>query len=62
MDKSFRGELILAAQHLRRLRILNRRHYSVSSPLSLYHIDGHHKLIRFELSMVELAFINNLVP
>ena len=37
---------------LHRLRVLNRRHYSVPSPLSLYHIDGHHKLIRFELSMV----------
>ena len=31
---------------LRRLHVLNRRHYSVPSPLSLYHIDGNHKLIR----------------
>ena len=31
---------------IRRLRVLNRREYSVPSPLSLYHIDGHHKLIR----------------
>ena len=31
---------------LRRLHILNRRTYSVPSPLSLYHMDGHHKLIR----------------
>ena len=31
---------------LRRLNVLNRREYSVPSPLSLYHIDGHHKLIR----------------
>ena len=30
----------------RRLRALNRREYSVPSPLSLYHIDGNHKLIR----------------
>ena len=34
---------------LRRLRVLNRRQYSVPGPLSLYHIDGHHKLIRFVL-------------
>ncbi len=31
---------------LRRLHVMNRRHYSVPSPLSLFHIDGHHKLIR----------------
>ncbi len=31
---------------LRRLHVLNRRTYSVPAPLSLYHIDGHHKLIR----------------
>lgn len=31
---------------IRRLNVLNRREYSVPSPLSLYHIDGHHKLIR----------------
>ena len=31
---------------LRRLNIINRRQYSVPCPLSLYHIDGHHKLIR----------------
>ena len=31
---------------LRRLHILNRRTYSVPAPLSLYHMDGHHKLIR----------------
>ena len=37
---------------LHRLRVLNRRHYSVLSPLSLYHIDGLHKLIRLKLSMV----------
>ena len=31
---------------IRRLHALNRREYSVPSPRSLYHIDGHHKLIR----------------
>ena len=31
---------------IRRLHILNRRKYSVPAPLSLYHIDGNHKLIR----------------
>ena len=31
---------------LRQLHILNRRTYSVPAPLSLYHMDGHHKLIR----------------
>ncbi|XP_019858930.1 PREDICTED: uncharacterized protein LOC109587130 isoform X2 [Amphimedon queenslandica] len=33
---------------LRKLHVLNRREYSVPSPLSLYHIDGHHKLIRWK--------------
>lgn len=32
---------------LRRLRVLNRREYSVHAPRSLFHIDGHHKLIRY---------------
>ena len=32
---------------LRRLHVLNRREYSVPGPLSLYHIDGNHKLIRY---------------
>lgn len=36
-----------AGTALRRLRVLNRRHYSVPAPLSLYHIDGNHKLIRY---------------
>ena len=31
---------------LRRLYVMNRCHYSVPAPLSLFHIDGHHKLIR----------------
>ena len=34
---------------IRRLHVLNRREYSVPAPLSLYHIDGHHKLIRYAL-------------
>ena len=32
---------------IRRLHVLNRREYSVPSPRSLYHIDSHHKLIRY---------------
>ncbi len=31
---------------LRRLTVMNRRQYSVPSPLSLFHMDGNHKLIR----------------
>ena len=31
---------------IRCLHVVNRREYSVPSPRSLYHIDGHHKLIR----------------
>ncbi|XP_030219380.1 uncharacterized protein LOC115548716 isoform X2 [Gadus morhua] len=31
-----------------RLRVLRRRQYSVPGPNSLWHIDGHHKLIRIE--------------
>ncbi len=33
--------------NVRRLRVLNRREYSVPAPRSLYHVDGHHKLIRY---------------
>ena len=33
----------------RRLHAVNRRHYSVAAPRSLYHIDGNHKLIRLGL-------------
>uniref|UniRef100_A0A1X7SQW6 Integrase catalytic domain-containing protein n=1 Tax=Amphimedon queenslandica TaxID=400682 RepID=A0A1X7SQW6_AMPQE len=32
---------------MRRLRVINRRQYRVPSPLSLWHIDGNHKLIRW---------------
>ena len=31
---------------MRRLQAMHRRSYSVPAPRSLYHIDGHHKLIR----------------
>ena len=31
---------------MRRLRAVNRRRYQVPAPLSLWHIDGNHKLIR----------------
>jgi len=31
---------------MRRLRTVNRRQYQVPAPLSLWHIDGNHKLIR----------------
>ena len=31
---------------IRHLHVLNRRQYTVRAPRSLYHIDGHHKLIR----------------
>jgi hypothetical protein len=34
---------------MRRLNCLNRRKYSVPAPRSLYHIDGHHKLIRWRI-------------
>ena len=30
-----------------RLTVINRRRYSVPRPLSLFHVDGHHKLIRY---------------
>ena len=29
------------------LNVINRRRYSVPSPLALWHIDGNHKLIRY---------------
>ena len=32
---------------IRWLHALNRREYNVPAPHSLYHIDGHHKLIRY---------------
>ncbi|XP_072019067.1 uncharacterized protein [Amphiura filiformis] len=38
-----------ARQELRTICSIRRRHYSVASPLSLWHIDGNHKLIRWRL-------------
>ena len=35
---------------MRRLRVVNRRQYQVPVPLSLWHIDGNHKLIRYVCS------------
>ena len=32
---------------MRRLRTINRRKYQVPAPLSLWHIDGNHKFIRY---------------
>ena len=32
---------------VRRLHALNRRHYFVPAPRSLYRVDGNHKLIRY---------------
>ena len=37
---------------LRQLHVLNRRIYSVPAPLSLYHMDGHHKLIRCAIIII----------
>ena len=36
---------------MRRLTVMRRRCYSVPAPLSLYHIDGNHKLIRYTLTI-----------
>lgn len=32
---------------MRQSNVIHRREYSVPRPLSLYHIDGNHKLIRY---------------
>ena len=37
---------------MRRLRNLRRRHYSVRGPQHLWHINGHHKLIRYTCIMI----------
>ena len=39
---------------MRQLTVMRRRHYSVPAPLSLYHVDGNHKLIR--LSYINLLY------
>ena len=36
---------------MRRLRTINRRKYQVPAPLSLWHIDGNHKLIRYYIPL-----------
>ena len=41
-----RGSKKNGSECVRRLHVLNRHEYSVPGPHSLYHIDGHHKLIR----------------
>lgn len=43
---------------LRRLHTIHRRKYSVPAPRSLYHIDGNHKLIRYNLNKGD--FLSNL--
>ena len=34
---------------LRRSRVVKRRQYTVDSPNSIWHLDGHHKLIRWRM-------------
>ena len=34
---------------MRQLKCLYRRRYSVAGPKSLYHVDGNHKLIRYDI-------------
>lgn len=48
-----------AGTALRRLYVVNRRQYSVPSPLSLFHIDGHHKLIRYT-KIIIIKIINDV--
>ena len=45
-DQGITAESCPAGAVIRRLHTITRREYSVHSPLALYHIDGHHKLIR----------------
>ena len=51
----------------RRLRAMDsciqRRVYNVRSPLALWHMDGNHKLIRFEVSKLynNHALVNNIL-
>ncbi len=40
---------------IRQLQTIRRRQYSVPSPRALYHIDGNHKLIRYNYCIVNLA-------
>jgi hypothetical protein len=42
---------------------IQRRAYNVRSPLALWHMDGNHKLIRFEVSKLynNYAIVNNIL-
>ena len=42
---------------MRRLTVTRRRQYKVSAPLSLYHIDGNHKLIRYVYDISVIAMV-----
>lgn len=42
---------------MRRLTVTRRRQYNVSAPLSLYHIDGNHKLIRYVYDISVIAIV-----
>ena len=44
---------------LRRTRVINRRIYQVNGPNSLWHIDGHHKLINWPSQIDQLAFCHS---
>ena len=39
------------------VNIIRQRHYSVAGPLSLWHIDGNHKLIRYVITSKLMSFI-----
>ena len=39
---------LLSSLDLKTLNVLQRRKYQVYGPLALWHIDGNHKLIRYE--------------
>ena len=43
------------------MNIIRRRHYSVAGPLSLWHIDGNHKLIRYDVTSNEFYNVNVMV-
>ena len=43
------------------MSIIRRRHYSVAGPLSLWHIDGNHKLIRYDITSNEFYNVNVMV-
>ena len=43
------------------INIIWRRHYSVAGPLSLWHIDGNYKLIRYDITSNEFYNVNVMV-